>query len=267
MDKMLNIASLLVLMLSGYTIYSIHDFSNGKNVNSSIELVTSGTTIDVPETIPSFVEDALEENPEDVTSIVLTADEISELSQTRDPYNSPETVTEEYDDYLQDIKEEESEELLKQQQLDKQNEKPAVDLSVKKETYASAVDTFASLYSVNKDLINALIEIESKFEENYINKALGVNRIGLMQVDESVAIGLANTLSIEFDDKTLLDPVKNIQIGTYYLSTIRKENDDIHYLINTYKEGKEKTNDLFKTSGKYETPYSLSVIGKMKPQA
>jgi len=70
-------------------------------------------------------------------------------------------------------------------------------------------------YNFNPLLITAIIKTESNYDPKAVSDSYAY---GLCQVRRFIAPELAENLGIEWDgaEKTLFDPIKNIQIGIYY---------------------------------------------------
>jgi len=91
-------------------------------------------------------------------------------------------------------------------------------------------------YNFNPLLIAALINVESNFNPEAVSNA---HAYGLCQVRRFIAPELAANIGIEWDgaEKTLFDPIKNIQIGVYYLSILNRDFNDLKTAIIAYNRG------------------------------
>ncbi len=91
-------------------------------------------------------------------------------------------------------------------------------------------------YNFNPLLITALIKIESNYDPKAISDAYAY---GLCQVRRFIAAELAENIGIKWDgaEKTLLDPIKNIKIGTYYLSILNRDFSDLKTAVIAYNQG------------------------------
>ena len=81
-----------------------------------------------------------------------------------------------------------------------------------KTDYRQYVEKYAE-----KELLYAVIKVESKFNPNAISKSKAK---GLMQIMDSTAKEIAQKNNIELTDENILDPEINIEIGTIYLSQL-----------------------------------------------
>ncbi len=87
-----------------------------------------------------------------------------------------------------------------------------------KTDYRQYVEKYAEKYGVEKELLYAVIKVESKFNPNAISKSKAK---GLMQLMDSTAKEIAQKKNnIELTDENILDPEINIEIGTIYLSQL-----------------------------------------------
>jgi hypothetical protein len=91
-------------------------------------------------------------------------------------------------------------------------------------------------YNFNPLLITAIIKTESDFNPKAVSDSYAY---GLCQVRRFIAPELAENIGIEWDgaEKTLFDPVKNIQIGVYYLSILNRDFNDVKTAVIAYNQG------------------------------
>ena len=91
-------------------------------------------------------------------------------------------------------------------------------------------------YNFNPLLITAIIKTESNYEPTAVSDSYAY---GLCQVRRFIAPELAENLGIKWDgaEKTLFDPIKNIQIGVYYLSILNKDFNDLNTAVIAYNQG------------------------------
>ena len=78
-----------------------------------------------------------------------------------------------------------------------------------KTDYRQYVEKYAEKYGVEKELIYAVIKVESKFNPNAISKSKAK---GLMQIMDSTAKEIAKKNNIELTDENILDPEINRKI-------------------------------------------------------
>jgi hypothetical protein len=115
-------------------------------------------------------------------------------------------------------------------------ERQPMDLaSVTKEELAEVIYEEANRYHHDPKFILALIAFESSFQ-NWSVSERGAK--GLMQIMPYVAESLAHELGIEWGgDRTLFDPYLNIRMGSYYLSQLIKEFNDLRLALAAYNYG------------------------------
>ena len=91
-------------------------------------------------------------------------------------------------------------------------------------------------YNFNPLLITAIIKTESDFNPKAVSDSYAY---GLCQVRRFIAQELAENIGIEWDgaEKTLFDPIKNIQIGVYYLSILNRDFNDVKTAVIAYNQG------------------------------
>jgi len=91
-------------------------------------------------------------------------------------------------------------------------------------------------YNFNPLLITAIIKTESNFNPKAVSDSYAY---GLCQVRRFIAPELAENIGIEWDgaEETLFDPIKNIQIGVYYLSMLERDFNDLKTAIIAYNQG------------------------------
>lgn len=89
--------------------------------------------------------------------------------------------------------------------------------------YEDIINKYSKEYGVDKKLILAVINAESRFDKNAKSHK---DAVGLMQILPETGVWLAEKMKIEFEDNDLYEPEKNIMIGTFY----------IKYLLDKYKD-------------------------------
>jgi len=91
-------------------------------------------------------------------------------------------------------------------------------------------------YNFNPLLITAIIKTESNYEPTAVSDSYAY---GLCQVRRFIAPELAENIGIKWDgvEKTLFDPIKNIQIGVYYLSILNRDFNDLNTAVIAYNQG------------------------------
>lgn len=98
--------------------------------------------------------------------------------------------------------------------------------------YEQYVSEYSKQYNVDELLIYSIIKAESNFNENANSTA---NAIGLMQLMEKTATEVSN--AINNTNTNLYEPEINIQLGTYYFSTLLEKYNNIGLALAAYNAG------------------------------
>ena len=107
------------------------------------------------------------------------------------------------------------------------------------------IEKYASLYGVDPLLVVSVIREESKFlPQSESHKGA----IGLMQIMPSTAQSIAKSLGDKnYNDQELLNPEKNIQYGTWYLASLKKEfANNTTLILAAYNGGRGHVNEWIK---------------------
>jgi len=95
--------------------------------------------------------------------------------------------------------------------------------------YMEIIDKYSKKYNLSPELVYAIINTESGFNENEVSSK---GAKGLMQIMESTANWAASTEYIEnYDYNNILSPELNIQIGCWYISWLNKKFDNDKTLV------------------------------------
>lgn len=105
-------------------------------------------------------------------------------------------------------------------------------------TYKEIVSVYAEKYSVEENLIFALIKAESNFNSNAVSHR---NAIGVMQIMEETAKDVANKSSIKIDNDNIKEELlkidNNINLGTKYLSILLERYKSKEIAVAAYNAG------------------------------
>lgn len=114
-------------------------------------------------------------------------------------------------------------------------------------------------YNFNPLLITAIIKTESTYDPKAISDSYAY---GLCQVRRFIAPELAENLGIEWDgaEKTLFDPIKNIQIGVYYLSMLNRDFNDLKTAVTAYNQGPYAVQELLTNNQELPNNYVDKVL-------
>lgn len=100
--------------------------------------------------------------------------------------------------------------------------------------YEAEINAAAEEFSVPKEIICAVIYVESSFDKDAVSSA---GARGLMQVMPSTFGDIQKALKTEYTDDDLFDPEINIRAGTYYLSYLYKLLGDWQLVHAAYNAG------------------------------
>lgn len=105
-------------------------------------------------------------------------------------------------------------------------------------TYSEIISVYANEYSVEENLIYAVIKAESNFNNEAVSNK---SAIGLMQIVEGTAVEVVKRNGIELNTENikqeLLDIDNNINIGTKYLSMLLEQYGNVEVALAAYNAG------------------------------
>mgnify|MGYP003293632886 CR=1 FL=1 len=105
-------------------------------------------------------------------------------------------------------------------------------------TYKEVIEIYAEEYSVEANLILAVIKAESNFNADAVSNK---GAVGLMQLMEKTAIDVAEKSDIDIDrnniQNELLNADNNINIGTKYLATLLDRYGNKEVALAAYNAG------------------------------
>lgn len=124
--------------------------------------------------------------------------------------------------------------------------KQQITRTVYKKEYSEYVTKYAKKYGVEENLIYALIKAESNFNPDAVSHQ---NAKGLMQLMQSTAEDLAKKSKINLNDKNILEPDVNIQLGTQYIASLLNKYECVEVALAAYNAGSGNV-DKWISSGK-----------------
>lgn len=101
-------------------------------------------------------------------------------------------------------------------------------------SYYNYVQKYSNEYDVDKYLVLATIKAESNFDEE-AESSKGAK--GLMQIVETTAVEIAETIGMDTENIDIFDPETNINLGTKYISILIEKYDCIELAIAAYNAG------------------------------
>ena len=129
------------------------------------------------------------------------------------------------------------------------------------ESYQQIVEKYAKKYSVPKELIFAVIKVESNFNPNDVSSA---GAMGLMQIIPSTYEWLTTKLGEEYCEENLYDPEINIKYGAYYLQYLYSRFGSWERAIIAYNWGETNFNEFLTTNGYTEGDYDSIPVTETK---
>lgn len=125
--------------------------------------------------------------------------------------------------------------------------------------FAEHVNFYASKYGIPNEWVFAIIRQESAYG---LEAESGVGALGLMQIMPSTGKVLARDNKLKrFTESDLLNPEINIQLGTYYLSKLRKQyNGNMLVASAAYNAGPSRVNAWIKNKGKMDIEMWIETI-------
>jgi soluble lytic murein transglycosylase-like protein len=110
---------------------------------------------------------------------------------------------------------------------------------------ARAIVSASSRYGLDTRLVLAVIRTESNFFPHAVSDR---GAMGLMQLLPSTAASLARELNLSYDGSgNLYDPVKNVQLGIYYLNKLAKRYQNWNDALLAYNMGPTRLSTLRST--------------------
>ena len=103
-----------------------------------------------------------------------------------------------------------------------------------KTDYSEYVEKYSEEYDVDKYLIYSIIKAESDFKEDAVSNKQAK---GLMQLMQTTAEEIAERIGVEVNEKNILEPDININLGTYCISILIKKYDNINLALAAYNAG------------------------------
>ena len=100
--------------------------------------------------------------------------------------------------------------------------------------YSTYVERYTEEHQVEKELIYAMIKVESNFKQDAVSNK---GALGLMQILESTAYDVANQLEMQITKEEIMNPKINIYLGTKYVSNLIKKYGKLELAVAAYNAG------------------------------
>jgi soluble lytic murein transglycosylase len=124
---------------------------------------------------------------------------------------------------------------------------------------AETISVESKKYSLDPMLVVALINVESRFRHRAVSTE---GARGLMQLLPSVAGTLAGDAALEQweGEKSLDDPVTNIKLGIYYLSSLKKRFGDLQTALTAYCWGPTRVQQNLESGTALPLEYATKIL-------
>ena len=133
-----------------------------------------------------------------------------------------------------------------------------IDKTIYPINYTELIEQYGGKYGIPCELLAAVINAESGFDENAVS---GAGAIGLMQLMPSTAEEIAGRLGVEYDSTMLTDPETNIAYGSFYLNYLyRNLGENWETACAAYNAGIGKVSGWLKDSKYSDDGVSLKSI-------
>jgi len=128
---------------------------------------------------------------------------------------------------------------------------------------ANSIYRASTRYNVPPEMILAVIRIESAFD---VNAQSDKGAVGLMQILPSTAQEIAQELRMDWRGEQILrDPSANIEMGTYYLTKLIGQFNDLSVALAAYNHGPGRIAELENAEAVVPMGYSEKVLSYYSP--
>jgi len=128
---------------------------------------------------------------------------------------------------------------------------------------ANSIHAASARHQVPPEMILAIIRIESAFDVNALSNK---GAVGLMQLLPSTAQEVARELRMEWPGEDLLrNPSANIEMGTYYLTKLIGQFENLSVALAAYNHGPGRIAQLSQENADLPMGYSRKVLSFYAP--
>jgi membrane-bound lytic murein transglycosylase MltF len=128
---------------------------------------------------------------------------------------------------------------------------------------ATSIHEASTRYQLPPEMILAVIRIESAFDINALSHK---GAVGLMQILPSTAQEIAQELRMEWSGEDLLrDPGANITMGTYYLTKLIAQFNNLSVALAAYNHGPGRIAELAEANADLPMGYADKVLSHYTP--
>lgn len=127
------------------------------------------------------------------------------------------------------------------------------------------VKTQSKKYSIEESILLAIIGNKKATDGDVqVKNPDGSYNRGLMQISTKTSKWLASKIGVTYKDGIEFDNETNIKMGAFYLSDLKKQHDNIHYMLTAYYVGPGGAERIKASTGSYESSYSRLILNRMK---
>jgi soluble lytic murein transglycosylase len=128
----------------------------------------------------------------------------------------------------------------------------------KLESMAGTVYQESRLYDLDYRLVLAIIKVESNFRFNATSRD---GATGLMQIKPSLAKFISKSTGVEYRTaKDLHEPDSNIKLGTYHISKLMEDFENVHAALHAYNVGANRAQKRLIKESAPNTPFTKRVL-------
>ena len=128
---------------------------------------------------------------------------------------------------------------------------------------AGSIARASEHYSLPPEMIMAVIRTESAFDANALSNK---GAVGLMQILPSTAQEIAQELRMDWrGDDLLRDPGANIEMGTYYLTKLIAQFNNVAVALTAYNHGPGRVSELNDAKAELPMGYAEKVLSHYTP--
>ena len=128
---------------------------------------------------------------------------------------------------------------------------------IERKKIAKAIIAVSEEYSLQPELILAVIKTESSFKPYAVSHK---GACGLMQLLPSTAEEVAEELRLKLRDEDIFNPVINIVLGSYYLNKLADQFGDFELALTAYNMGPGRVANLEEANYSYRKEYAEEVL-------
>ena len=117
---------------------------------------------------------------------------------------------------------------------------------VQKKDYQQLVEKYSAEYGLEKELVLAVIKVESDFNEKAVSKS---GALGLMQIIPRTAKWIATEFNELYEKQKMFEPETNIKYGCFYLNYLFNKFEMQDVVICAYNAGEGVVRDWLDENG------------------